>query len=117
MKHPGCTIPCEHEAVHAMDLIGVGSLRTLRIFRGWDGMDGLPEERLERRRTTDTAPISQCAPMLESVGRIAGVVAHDFGNLLTALDSRLELIAAILSDRPEVRALAEESMRTSAQGA
>jgi hypothetical protein len=80
-------------------------------------MDGLTEGQLEERHVAETAALPQRAPVLESVGRIAGVVAHDFGNLLTALDSRLELIATILSDRPEIRALAEESMRTSAQGA
>ncbi len=66
-------------------------------------------ERLEREL--------QQAQRLESVGQLAGGVAHDFNNLIAVIMNYAELVADELGDRPALRADVEEIRRAAERAA
>ena len=66
-------------------------------------------ERLEREL--------QQAQRLESVGQLAGGVAHDFNNLIAVIMNYAEFVADELGDRPALRADVEEIRRAAARAA
>ena len=66
-------------------------------------------ERLEREL--------QQAQRLESVGQLAGGVAHDFNNLIAVIMNYAELVADELGDRPALRADVEEIRRAGERAA
>jgi len=79
-----------------------GIERTLHIVRRPSGEGrravAIMEDVTEARRT---AAIEERERRLRSLGRVAGGVAHDFGNLLTAISSRIDLM---IEDTPGGRA-------------
>ncbi len=85
-----------------------GSLRWIRErsypIRSPDGellrIAGLSEDITERKLLEEELLQAQ---KLRSVARLAGGVAHEFNNLLTAVRSHVQFLEADLADRPEAR--------------
>ncbi len=80
------------------------------VFRGYRGVD---RDITRRKRLEDQLRVAQ---KLEAVGRLAGGVAHDFDNLLTAVKGHAELLAAELpADHPHIEDL--DGIRAAAEKA
>jgi PAS domain S-box-containing protein len=82
--------------------------RSLPIVDAWDRVveiAGIVEDVTERRRVE--AHLQQ-ADKMESIGQLAGGVAHDFNNILTVISGNIEVALETLpADHPAQGALAE----------
>jgi len=75
------------------------------------GLRGTAQDITERKQLQTQLLQAQ---KLESVGRLAGGVAHDFNNMLTAILGYVDLTALLVGDHPEVAQNIEE-IRKAAQ--
>ena len=75
------------------------------------GLRGTVQDITERKQLQSQLLQAQ---KLESVGRLAGGVAHDFNNMLTAILAYADLTALVVGDNPEVAQNIEE-IRNAAQ--
>ena len=57
------------------------------------------------------------AVKMEAVGQLTGGVAHDFNNLLTVILANTEILVEELTDRPQLRALADLACKAAERGA
>ncbi len=57
------------------------------------------------------------AQKMEAIGNLTGGVAHDFNNLLSIILGRLEMTAAELSDRPQLREWIDVCIKAADRGA
>jgi two-component system, cell cycle sensor histidine kinase and response regulator CckA len=102
----GARLP--HRARHR---VAGGEVREVEVYSGpvevTDGrlMYSIVHDVTDRIRTE--AQLRQ-AQKMESVGRLAGGVAHDFNNILTVINATAELAAQVLSDQDPLRGDLEE---------
>ena len=80
------------------------------------GVDVTEQRREDQHRKLLEEQLRQ-AQKMESVGRLAGGVAHDFNNMLTAILGNAELILDRLHDHEGVRALANDITRAATSAA
>ena len=69
------------------------------------GLLGIARNITERRRLEDELRQAQ---KMEAIGRLAGGVAHDFNNILTAINGYSELLSRRLGERDPLRSYVEE---------
>src|SRR5438309_10509082 len=81
--------------------------RTVRLV-------GIAEDITELRRTQDQLFRAQT---MEAVGRLAGGVAHEFNDLLTAITGHAELVREDLRDRDRLRQDIEEILNAANRAA
>ncbi|MBB3612535.1 signal transduction histidine kinase [Rhizobium sp. BK602] len=87
---------------HAMiELSGAGILLVLLVILQWLAWRYRRREELAQQRLERTQ-------RLESIGRFAGGVAHDLGNLLRVIRSSVLLLRPTVSDRPEALGVLDE---------
>ncbi len=88
------------------------------VIRDDDGravrMIGSMNNLTERREMDDRLRQSQ---KLEAIGQITGGVAHDFNNLLTVILGNADLLAEQLTDRQQLRMMAEMTATAAERGA
>ncbi len=77
-------------------------------------MIGSMNDLTERRELDDRLRQSQ---KLEAIGQITGGVAHDFNNLLTVILGNADLLAEQLTDRQQLRLMAEMTANAAERGA
>lgn len=65
----------------------------------------------------ETDRILRQAQKLEAVGQLTGGVAHDFNNILTIITGTIELLAAELEDRPDLRQITDLIDQAASRGA
>jgi len=95
---------------HAMiELGGAGILLVLLAMLEWLAWRHRRREELARQRLERTQ-------RLESIGRFAGGVAHDLGNLLRVIRSSVLLLRPAVSDRPEAIGVLDELDTSLASG-
>ena len=75
---------------------------------------GIIHDLTERKRTEEQLVQAQ---KMETVGQLAGGIAHDFNNLLTVIVGNAEELAESLTERPDLRAMAEQSVEAAERGA
>ena len=78
------------------------------------GFEVIVEDVTERRTLEDQLRLTQ---RLEAVGRLAGGIAHDFGNLITAITGYCDLLLRSLSAEDPRRADVEDIRATSQRAA
>ncbi|HXF96088.1 MAG TPA: PAS domain S-box protein [Gemmatimonadales bacterium] len=78
-----------------------------------EGFEVIVEDVTERRALEDQLRLTQ---RLEAVGRLAGGVAHDFGNLITAIVGYCDLVLRALAPDDPRRADIEEIRKTAQRG-
>ena len=110
MRHDGTMVEClvSVSPVRAEDGTIVGLASTGRDFTE-SVVTARQRERLEREL--------QQAQRLESVGQLAGGVAHDFNNLIAVIMNYAEFVADELGDRPALRKDVEEIRRAAERAA
>jgi len=110
MRHDGTLIDClvSISPVRALDGTIVGVASTGRDITDYVAA-ARQRERLEREL--------QQAQRLESVGQLAGGVAHDFNNLIAVIMNYAEFVADELGDRPALRQDVDEIRRAAERAA
>jgi PAS domain S-box-containing protein len=97
-----------------------GAMRETRLSGRVVAIDGQPCVLMIIRDVTEQRKLERRlaeAARMESIGRLAGGVAHDFNNLITAISGYAHLLADRLADRPDDQADATEIVRSSARAA
>lgn len=71
----------------------------------------------QRRQAAELAEQLRHAQKLDAIGRLAGGVAHDFNNMLTAIQGYSQLLLDGLEDEDPLRSSAEQISRAATQAA
>jgi PAS domain S-box-containing protein len=113
-------VPSVAQRVHHLYKRGEKEVLTVEVWARTVEFDGAPasmatiHDVTERRRLEEQLHHAQ---KLEAVGRLAGGVAHDFNNILTAIQGQGELLASSLSEDSPERHHLGQILRAAERGA